>query len=215
MLNKVKPAAGNGGGLYLVQHSLEIQNSRITGNEAYQNGGGVASSASDHLILSETDIMDNEAGSNGGGIWQNNHHHENNIDIFNSRILSNRAIRGGGGGIFAGRQVTLTDTEVSNNTAYDYGGGLYSGNRTSCYGTTGSSVRHGVYSNHLRIVHGRSTDVYLQAGEYISDTCDYVNQADTGRGMIYIRATGTDYGYHDDASFVCNDTGCTPDPSAP
>ena len=69
------------------------------------------------LTLDGCDIVDNHSGDIAGGIYSN----EGRLEIRNSTISRNEASLGGG--IFAGGDVSLTDSRVSQNT----GGGIYSG----------------------------------------------------------------------------------------
>lgn len=92
-----------GGGIDVANYgNVTIRDSRITGNEATGDGGGISAS----ITL--------------------------DLDIENSTISDNVALSGGGIGVFQGYDITITDTTISGNTAgipdgasAYVGGGLY------------------------------------------------------------------------------------------
>ncbi|MEM7313189.1 MAG: choice-of-anchor Q domain-containing protein, partial [Planctomycetota bacterium] len=130
------------GGAVLATHigDLTIIDSRISGNYAARNGGGV--SALDVEFNSST-IGENSSDQQGGGVFSrqatftdsqisNNTsgvgggvHATEVVSAYYSTFSNNEAA-GHGGGIFSGGDVTISNSSVIRNTATESGGGIYS-----------------------------------------------------------------------------------------
>ena len=144
-------ASSDGGGVWLDANNdsnrnnltLTIKGSSIDGNTSNGSGGGVYTLAKTVNIgasESKTDsdgsairssISNNTAKTNGGGIYQSRNVAGSILTIANANISGNMANNTntgtdqGGGGIYAGvRTLTITESEVSNNTAKSHGGGV-------------------------------------------------------------------------------------------
>jgi len=119
--------ATNGGGIYSTGSSgyLFLIGATVTGNTAMHNGGGVWSNSSYHFgtMLDGSTISANHAGMNGGGMYLGGGHAY--LDSGTS-VQDNAATGGNGGGIYVNAlaRVSLTDSTVSNNTAFASGGGI-------------------------------------------------------------------------------------------
>ena len=144
-------ASSDGGGVWFdadndtnrAKQVLTIKGSTIDGNSSNGSGGGIFTKAKTVTVgASETrtgsngkpvpsSISDNTAKTNGGGIYQSRNADGSKLEISNARINGNMANNTntgtdqGGGGIYAGvRTLTITESEVSNNTAGSHGGGV-------------------------------------------------------------------------------------------
>ena len=115
-----KSLNGWGGGIYS-KSFVDVTDSFVAGNYAYQKGGGVY--ASNGLNISYSTIDSNHAGYNGGGAFG-----YGNVLITNSTI-SNNDSNDRGGGVFIGEGAgatvapTILSSTISGNNAY-WGGGV-------------------------------------------------------------------------------------------
>ncbi len=116
------------GSIYGGNCNLTLSNSRVTGNTATSTssvGGGVSVDTG-ALTVTNSTITNNTAGRFGGGIFAG--YYNGTTTITNSTISGNTAQYGAG--LFAFRDLTLTDSTVADNTAsgaYGEGGGVQSG----------------------------------------------------------------------------------------
>ena len=106
-------SAADGGGIYIFHNSTPIlSNLTITNNVAVSGGGGINFQVCSPILINST-ISNNTAGD-GGGIRG----HSSNVIIDNVSIIGNSSAANGGGLIFDdGSNPTLTDVNISSNTA--------------------------------------------------------------------------------------------------
>ena len=175
-------SAERGGGIYCVYSDPLISNVTISGNTAsvYGGGGGISCSHSNPVITSVT-ITGNSA-LDGGGMYcahqspilSNVIINGNSADdggglycFVSSPILSNVIITGNsadeGGGIkcYSNSNPNLSCVTISNNMAYNRGGGIY------CYGSDpvySSENRCNIYSNTTSGDRGFGIDIYYEYG---------------------------------------------------
>ena len=118
-------AITDGGGLDLsVVSGFKITGGSFNNNAVTNSGsvGGGIEIINSTGIISNASILDNTAVSNGGGIYGFN---IPGVTIIASKISGNVSQVGSGGGIFAnGATLSILNTAVSNNTAFN-GGGFY------------------------------------------------------------------------------------------
>ncbi len=131
---------GGGGGFFLTGRStVELENTKITGNYSKNNGGGFRAESTDTFVkISGTG---NQLNSNtaldewGGGFYS-----VGTVEISNATIDKNTAGGSVGGGFRIdgpGASATLTDVNVTNNTAASNGAGFYAEDgQLSITGTT-------------------------------------------------------------------------------
>ena len=113
-------AAGNGGAILAESNpTIIIERSRIVGNMADVEGGGIFNEGS--LTIEQSTVSGNTATDTGGGVANSS---TATVEIRNS-TLSGNTTSGTGGGLVAGGTVTLDSTTVANNTASSIGGGVY------------------------------------------------------------------------------------------
>ena len=128
--NTVFTAPGNGGGVHVGgDGSLSVTDSKVYGNEAGQEGGGLWI-GSGTLTISDTEIYDNEgqgddADDGGGGLFNNG---GTLLVRSGTKIYENRAtgMSGSGGGILnaMGGTLRVQDAFIFENTANRAGGGI-------------------------------------------------------------------------------------------
>ncbi len=115
-----KSLNGWGGGIYS-KSFVDVSDSFVAGNYAYEKGGGIY--ASNGLNIKYSTIESNHAGYNGGGAFG-----YGNVTITNSTI-SNNDSNDRGGGVFIGEgpsatvAPTILSSTISGNNAY-WGGGV-------------------------------------------------------------------------------------------
>ena len=122
----VSQLGGWGGGLFIdPSGKTTITNSTITGNGAYQWGGGIQNYGT--LIVSNSTFSNNTAVTEDGGALSNS----GAATISNSTISGNTAGDEGGGlyteiGDLSGiGTLEVINSTISGNSAYQYGGGLF------------------------------------------------------------------------------------------
>jgi hypothetical protein len=111
----------DGGGLYNQGYAL-LQNSQIISNGAYDDGGG-AENDGGTMIVEDTNFESNDAGEHGGGIANED---GGVLTISGGSQISNNTAYDDGGGIYqdgTGGPITITNSGISGNAA-TIGGGL-------------------------------------------------------------------------------------------
>ena len=130
--------------------SITIENSTITGNSSTSDGGAIALVDAASLDLKNSLLTDNRSGSYGGAVAGEGR--DVNITITNSRFSGNYA---DGGGAIANQNfrsntdpstTTIVNSQINNNSARVYGGGVlldgaYSGD------TMHGSIQNSTISN--------------------------------------------------------------------
>lgn len=119
----------HGGGIYVQNGTVELDNVTVSKNTAPNHGGGIYAKDST-VTMTGVDISQNKSKNkgSGGGIYATN----STVTLTDSTVDHNRCNTAStnncyGGGIYAnnGSKVTLNDSEVSYNRAYTNGGGIY------------------------------------------------------------------------------------------
>jgi hypothetical protein len=123
-----------GGGIYLLNSNVYIEDCKINENDAFggDGGGGFFDSCNitmiNNKIESNTGLSLMEALSIGGGLYITN----SNVKLISNRISGNHAlpethgVSGPGGGIFATNStIELSNNFISGNSTSNCGGGLY------------------------------------------------------------------------------------------
>ena len=123
-------ATVDGGGIYLAG-DLTMTGGTISGNTANEDtGGGIYVTTDGKFDLQNAKITDNDAFHNGGGIRM---HLRADSTIDNCMITGNKAVINSGGGISMDakdKKLTITDSKIDNNTAAEDGAGIYLYNGT-------------------------------------------------------------------------------------
>jgi hypothetical protein len=126
----------NFGGLFSDGSSLELTNSRVSGNRSSGGGGGgigwTGSVTLTNSIVSDNSVVSNyQTGSRGGGISMRSRDSTEALTLINSIVRGNDSGNGNGGGIGTlDSPVTLINSTVSGNrtgTSFNVegGGGIY------------------------------------------------------------------------------------------
>ncbi|MBT6993946.1 MAG: T9SS type A sorting domain-containing protein, partial [Candidatus Cloacimonetes bacterium] len=146
-------SAGAGSGVYIKSWRTEKQfsNNLIHHNIASGYGGGVfITDCIDYLDIQDCKIYSNQA-NRGGGIYITyeclNIHH---CEIFDNSAISNNSNPGLGGGIYSMRgKPQIERSEIRDNHAGRFGGGIYFYNTTPYWGEPISRIDHCVITgNH-------------------------------------------------------------------
>jgi predicted outer membrane repeat protein len=106
---------------------LSVIGSSIDNNQTAGSGGGIAIIGGSSLMLQGTRVVGNSAGLDGGGLANNPKYdgYPVALTLTGGFYAQNRAGRSGGG-IYADRNLTLRSAQVVSNTVMFDGGGIYS-----------------------------------------------------------------------------------------
>ena len=124
--NQVTGDFGSGGGVHVDGGTLTVNNSKILNNATKSSGGGIFVKNS-ALSVADSEITDNNGGQSGGGIKIVDSNSDSAHEIIKTHITDNSAIQYGAGIRVETARLTLTDSELSGNTATasgSEGGGL-------------------------------------------------------------------------------------------
>ena len=171
--------------------TINIKNGEISGNKVTTGSGGAVAAffGVTELNIKGGTLTGNSAYQFGGGVFL---YQATNVTISGGTISENKALRGGGGVcLFAGSEVKQTGGSIENNVA-KVGGGIYSGTYTMTGGVIKdnnnslteaarlSTLGDGVFvgtafnlGNDAEI--SMNNDVYLTAGDSISKEGRYIN----------------------------------------
>lgn len=115
--------AENGGGMWVKNVALDLQNSIVSSNEATQQGGGILLDATTiPARITRTMIVHNRAAGLGGGIHVGA---ESVARISNSTVARNTAMQGGGLFANGASQSSIDTTTFADNTSQSTGGGIF------------------------------------------------------------------------------------------
>ncbi len=194
---------GNGGGGYIGEGELMINDCRILKNTAKVHGGGIGCREG-YFDVYEGDISHNTASEgNGGGLYaESGGVYILNWDPNYITILSNNKAGGNGGGIYnEDGRIDITYANIANNEAgygigkNGNGGGIYCNNRYD----DGQPNQRFIFADFLdNKAHGDSDDenaplgcgggIYMENGRYYSEySAFFRNTAQTSGGAIYCR----------------------------
>ena len=116
---------GVGGGVYVAAGAtLDLVNASVSGNSAYNSGGGIDSNGT--VIITGSTIANNSATGSGLQIGGGVDDFGSSLTITNSTIAGNSA-PAQGGGVLAASVATLTNDTIANNTSGAGGGVFVSG----------------------------------------------------------------------------------------
>jgi len=162
----------HGAGIYIQKSSPVLTNLIISGNDAYEYGGGIYSQNNSSPILTNVTISGNSAYYFGGGIYNE---YLSSPVITNSIISGNSAMSGGGISNYYYTNTVLTNVVISGNSAVaQFGGGIYNEESSSpvltnvtISGNTAVTSGGGIYNQNnsnpqIRntIIFGNSTGIF-------------------------------------------------------
>jgi len=112
----------DGGGIWN-GGTVTINNSTIA-NNSINFGGGIFNASSGKLTISQSTVVNNSSASDGGGIYNGD---SNTFTISQSTVANNSShssLGTGGGGIWNGGPMTISNSTIANNSATSGGGGI-------------------------------------------------------------------------------------------
>ena len=117
---------GHGGGIHNVgtQAAINIENSKITNNNAVNNGGGIYNEA---LLTLKSSIVTGNNAEVGGGVYNGEIHSKGILTIEDSIVSNNKAVMGGG--IYNNKLLYVYRSVISNNSVLFFGGGILNENK--------------------------------------------------------------------------------------
>lgn len=120
------PEAGSGGGIHFNSNaSLTLERVSISNNSCGRNGGGIRIDDSPAVTIRDSTIVDNEAGLNGGGIYYRVVGESGTLTLTDCEVTENTAVEESGGGLIVyNGGLQMTRCLVRGNQAKSYGGGL-------------------------------------------------------------------------------------------
>ncbi len=122
--------SGGGGGLWISGGSPVITNCLFDGNTTSGTagyGGGMRVMALADVMLTNCSVTNNESSSHGGGLAVSSYSTLTASDCVISGNQCVGTIAGDGGGLYAdiGSTMTLSTTDIEDNSALNYGGGIF------------------------------------------------------------------------------------------
>jgi CSLREA domain-containing protein len=175
---------GGGGAIFSDGGPISMQGGSITESESGLLGGAGIYANDGSLELFGVTLSNNDSAGEGGAILNENAH----LTIVNSSIHDNSALALGGGiysqaGGFTAGSLSITDSSISSNTAFE-GAGLYNDGLATVSGTTfhGNTASPG----------GSGGAINNDAGTLtVTNSTLSENSAPAGGGGIHSRAGGT------------------------
>ncbi|GAB7017014.1 hypothetical protein JCM10550A_23840 [Methanogenium cariaci] len=168
-----------GGGVYVRDATLTIEDSIIDNNTASLRGGGVYVSEGGALTIRDTAIHNNTATDYGGGVCA-----ESATLTIENAIVNNNTANYGGGVYVQDATATIENTNIHNNTASEFGAGVYGNNARLTIGNT-------TLSNNTASSRGGGVYVFQDSTLAIRDTIIRDNTANYGGGVDARSATLT------------------------
>jgi predicted outer membrane repeat protein len=170
----------NGGGIYMINSSPELNNLTVKYNESAGYGGGIFCKNSKPMLNGIT-LAYNEADF-GGGFCSSN---DSKPTILNS-VIHDNTTENSGGGIYnrINCQLKLKNVEISDNIAGTHGGGIYCGNNSDLY-TDSVQIINNQAEKQGGGLFTSSSELYLNYTDIISNT------ALTKGGGIYANSSHT------------------------
>ena len=115
----------NGGGIYISDGELILENVVVTENSARDHGGGIYVTGGRLIARGDSEITHNTAGDTAGGIYSNN----SLVSLTDTEVSENTTIAGGGGGLYftadsVGFSFAIMTSTFKKNTARLDGGGI-------------------------------------------------------------------------------------------
>ncbi|HEV3205194.1 MAG TPA: right-handed parallel beta-helix repeat-containing protein [Gemmataceae bacterium] len=114
-------AQGSGAAVYS-RGPVTLVHTTIENNNSDGDGGGVWA-AKPITLVQYSLVTDNQAGNDGGGLYETGT--GTTVTVTDSEIQNNSAVTGQGGGIWAENNIALLGSSIHNNTARLDGGGIY------------------------------------------------------------------------------------------
>ena len=191
----------DGGGIHLHNANLMVIDSLIHGNNSENEGAGIYVSEHD-LILENTEVYENEC-RNGGGVYVGG----GSLQMTGTMIHNNNAVDTGGGVFSWGTDIVMEDSFVQNNTAGIYGGGFLLDTGTLTCTASGDHAA-GITGNNssqagAMWVQTNGGDISYQI---ISNNCDWGSDNEGNNNstddIVYLAGATLNFGQLE--TFICN-----------
>ena len=132
----------NGGGVYISDGELILDNVVVTENSARDHGGGIYVTRGRLEVRGDSEISHNTAGDTAGGIYSN----ISSVSLINTEVSENETSAGGGGGLYFtsddfGFVLSIMTSTFKGNKARLDGGGIRISN------SFGNIVRSSFFEN--------------------------------------------------------------------
>ena len=168
--NFINNRAGNSGGAIFSAGDLTISNSNFTNNGADNVGGVISCEA--NIIISNSSFINNIAGTSGGAIYnaENAHSSLNNCTFINNSA-NTTTIGGGGGAIYTDSSIDVIDCIFNGNIANNRrAGAIYSTGDLTVKNTNFTNnvagTEGGAIFSRLNVIMSNSTFINNIAGTY-------------------------------------------------
>jgi predicted outer membrane repeat protein len=160
--------------------TVSISGLTMTDGSTGDAGGAILSNGND-LTLSSVVITGNEAEYRGGGVYFNDSEGRNpSFTIIDSEISDNTAGNDGGGFSFYNAvEVTITNTVVSGNSSDQQGGGAY------LYNVDDVSIASSTFDQNTAVRTGGGLNIYEVGDVTITNTVVSGNTAGKGGGAFF------------------------------
>ncbi len=160
----------------LISNSSFLRNSAEgTGFSGAKGYGGALYFSNSTGVVSDSELSRNAASQNGGGVWMND-----GFDFDNVAIKNNTADTGAGIYMYyVASDVTITNAEISANTATNSGGGLY----VHYCGASSTNIVNSTIS-------GNTATNYFGGGIYLGSTVTYACSANIYSSTIVENEAG-------------------------
>ena len=160
--------------------TVSISGLTMTDGSTGDAGGAILSNGND-LTLSSVVITGNEANYRGGGVYFNDSEGRNpSFTIIDSEISDNTAGNDGGGFSFYNAvEVTITNTVVSGNSSDQQGGGAY------LYNVGNVSIDSSTFDQNTAVRTGGGLNIYEVGDVTITNTVVSGNTAGKGGGAFF------------------------------
>jgi uncharacterized repeat protein (TIGR01451 family) len=168
----------NGGGIYSWDGLVKLQNkSRVINNEAYYDGGGIYNENGATVVEGQSEVSSNTTDDDdGGGIYSEN----GNVTVTDSQLNSNIAYDSGGAILVYKGTIIVNNSTFRGNYAGGYGGALYVEDFSEI------TVNNSLFQSNYAYYYGGAIYFYDQNQVSIADSTFSYNYAyDSYAGAIY------------------------------
>ncbi len=135
--------APEGGGIFITNDAkVNISEAKITENTSTVGGGIYSSLVKNDTVINKTEIRKNTSEKMGGGVFLFGYkgYGYSNLKLSESKINENTANNGGGIYLY-GSSANIDKSEITNNKASQYGGGIYKNKSDQNLNITGSNFK--------------------------------------------------------------------------
>ena len=175
----------DGGGIYAKHARVNLNGGTVESNRSSRDGGGVYVE-NGFLQLFQATVKKNRGSENGGGIAMKNC----GFDIAVSEIYENEAKNGGGVAILGSdpksnsHTIHEVATNIHDNTAYRYGGGIYA--QDAEFRLNGPTIEKNTANNNGGGIYTKgNSSVTVNRGQISDNQASGTNRSASGGGGIF------------------------------